>query len=218
MAKITLGPDFGILNDNISPAVSPYLSRAEKAIDFYNKNWDNSGTTKMMLALGKGPKKLLPNGTYVEGWPTNSEGIEIPPLPSLAATQLIDVIGFKPISEVSFVYSETAGNILVGGTLWRKIINNDPSLVRELRSRWLFVRAILNGAADFTGEIYRQVGLYSQVKLKTGIDPNKKFYLPTDVETEADGSVKGILEVYQNVPPTERKAAIVETFSWVLEF
>ena len=84
------------------------------------------------------------------------------------------------------------------------------------------------GVCTFANRTYRQVGLYSNLKVDTTVvsDPGSKtIFLPSEIK-KVEKTVSlydnrvydGILEVYQNKSTTTRSSEYKEMFAWVLEF
>lgn len=203
------------IHDEISFSVSPYVSRVNKAINFYKANIDRTLDTGLMLCIASGP---------AEGWPKVS-GTEIAPLPTLTTSQLMNPIGFKRIKSMRFAVSDDAGIYSVGGVLWRVITadSNEESieLARDLGARWVYIEAELNPDEMNVGDVYyRQFGLYSNLKINTEIVSDyasKQLFLPNEIE-RFGSNYNGVLEVFQNAAPVRRPSDYKEIFSWVLEF
>lgn len=203
------------IHDEISFSVSPYVSRVNKAINFFKDNIDKTQDKGLMLCIASGP---------AEGWPIIS-GTEIAPIPSLSASQLTNPIGFKRIKSIRFAVSDDAGIYSVGGVLW-KVITADTNeeciqLAKDLGARWLYIEAELNPDEMNVGDIYyRQFGLYSNLKIRTDLVPNyadRQLFLTNEIE-KFGSNYDGVLEVYQNAAPVRRPSDYKEIFSWVLEF
>ena len=202
---------------NISPAVSPYIARTKKAIEFFEANEDKTQQTGLMVCIAGGP------GDETD-WPSG------PPLPTLDTTQLTYVKGFKRYNEMYFVVPSTYGTLNIGNISWLKVDLIDPPdpnvwMSRYLnvinqQSRWLFVSALL-GAGEADTAAYKQVGLYSNLKVLG--DYNKDFFTPAEIsKTGTDVSnykYDGILELYQNKEHlVSRSSDLIDYFAWVLEF
>jgi len=202
---------------NISPAISPYIARTKKAIEFFEANENKALQTGLMMCIAGGP------GNETE-W---SGGV---PLPTLDTTQLSYVKGFKRYHEMYFVIPSTYGALNVGGISWLKVDLIDPPdpdiwMSRYLnvinqQSRWLFISAML-GAGEADTASYKQVGLYSNLKVIG--DYNKDFFTPAEIsKTGTDISnykYDGILELYQNTDSLiTRSSDMIDYFAWVLEF
>lgn len=201
--------------DEVSFSVSPYVSRVNKAIEFYKKNIVNNLDSGLMLCIASGPEG---------GWPT-VEGAELPPLPSLSTSQLTNPIGFKRFKNMRFVTSDDAGIYSVGGVLWKAItgdtIEENCAYAKELNARWIYVEAELEIDELNVGDVYyRQMGLYSDLKIRTDLVADyatKTVFLPSEI-IRTGPTYDGILEVYQNIAPMRRPTDYREIFSWVIEF
>ena len=216
--------------DAISLAISPYIARANKAVEFYKTNYNLTASKGLMMAIAEGP---ILEGTTSSGWPTDSTGAEVVPLPTLNTYDLDSVIGFKRVKTISFVIPDNTGNISVGGITWSKInsdsIDELTKLVYVKKSRWIYVDAELT-VSEFVNRTYRQVGLYSSLQVDTNViseneAQSRTLFLPSEIKriektvTLYDNRIyDGILEVYQNKSTTVRSNEYKELFSWVLEF
>ena len=214
--------------DAISLAISPYIARANKAVEFYTTNYNLTSDTGLMMAIAEGP---ILEGTIHSGWSVDSTGSEVVPLPSLNTYDLDNIIGFKRVSTINFVIPDNNGNLSVGGVTWSKINSDSLDELTRLayvkKSRWIYVDAELT-TSEFANRTYRQVGLYSNLKVDTTVvsDPGSKtIFLPSEIK-KVEKTVSlydnrvydGILEVYQNKSTTTRSSEYKEMFAWVLEF
>jgi len=203
--------------ENISTAISPYIARTKKAIEFYEANENKTLQTGLMMCIAGGP------GDETD-WPGAV------PLPTLSTTQLTYVKGFKRYNEMYFVVPSTGGSLNIGGISWQKVDLIDPpdpnvwmsrylNVLNQL-SRWIFISATL-GSGEADRASYKQIGLYSNLKVIN--DYNKDFFTPMEIsKTGTDISnykYDGILELYQNKESLViRSSDLVEYFAWVLEF
>lgn len=203
--------------NEIALAISPYVARVGKAIQFYKNNKDKTLDLGLMLCIAEGP---------VGGWP-EVEGDEFVPLPSLNTTQLTYPLGFKRFKSLDFVIANTEGDLSVGGLSWSKLTAGTDeelyALALSSGARWLYVEAELD-ISELAGEVYRQVGLFSDLKVDTTIATDyetRQLFLPSEMirtGSSPDYVYDGILEVYQNKYPVSRPAELKEIFTWVLEF
>ncbi|OQA44983.1 MAG: hypothetical protein BWY47_02129 [Bacteroidetes bacterium ADurb.Bin302] len=203
--------------NEISLAISPYVARTGKAIQFYMNNKDKTLDQGLMLCIAEGP---------TEGWPLVG-GTETAPIPSLSTKQLTLPIGFKRFKSMDFVISNTEGDLSVGGLNWTKLTaGTDAELYASAitnNSRWIYIEAELE-TSELAGETYRQVGLFSNLKIDTTVAPDyatRQLFLPSEIirtGTSPNYSYDGILEVYQNKYPVTRPVELKEIFTWVLEF
>lgn len=202
------------LNDVSLLAISPYIARVNKALEFYVNNNSKIDSAGLMLSIAQGPEL---------GW-SRVDDDEVPPLPSLNTKDLTNIIGFKRYNNMKMVVADATGNISVGGLIWKEVTG---ATLDELKlncklagARWVYVDAELaiNEFQDYT---YRQVGLYSHLAIDTTIAPgyaNTISFLPSQIKTITGLGYDGILEVYENRYPTVRPREMREIFSWVLEF
>lgn len=214
--------------DEITLAISPYIARTNKAIEFYSSNYNLLSNSCLMLSIAEGP---ILEGSTRSGWPTDSTGGEVVPLPSLNTVDLDNVIGFKRIKNINFVIPDSAGYVSVGGTTWSKLnsdtFDNLIKLVYVKKSRWIYIDAEMT-TVEFVNKTYRQVGLYSNLKIDTNavsdFATRQVFYPDEILQVEKTTSLydnrlyNGILEVYQNKAATVRSTEFKELFAYVLEF
>lgn len=215
------------VTDEVNLAISPYIARANKAIQFYKENQSMTTDAGLMLAIAEGP---LLDGTTKSGWPEDSNG-EVVPLPSLNTYDLDNVIGFKRVKNINFVIPDNNGYVSVGGVTWSKLTSDTyddlVKLVYVKKSRWIYIDAELT-TTEFVNKTYRQSGLYSSLHINTDEVTdyaNRTIFQPYEIEYVTKSTTlydnrtyNGVLEVYQNVKATQRSADYKELFSWVLEF
>lgn len=204
--------------NEISMAVSPYVARSKKAIEFYKANKDkNTNTGGLFLAVGNGPD---------EGWEEEATGGN-PPLPDLSDYEIENIQCFKRYRNMFFVISNASGKINVGDMNWSKIKNTgDESKyytdVINQGSRWIYIDFEIASDELISGKI-RQIGVYSYLKLIEGVDVSKTFFNKTDIlqlDTSPTSKRKydGILELIQNKEAYEKPNEGKEVFAFVLEF
>jgi len=201
----------------ISLAISPYISRTAKAIQFYKNNKNKNSEKGLMMCIAEGPSN---------GWQI-IDGIENVPLPTLDTKQLLNPIGFKRFKNMYFVVPSNSGKIFVGGIEWSKIFAESEEALYDSvfanNARWIYIEAELQ-PTEFVGETYRQVGLYSDLKINTSVVTDyatRETFLPSEIVRSGSASnyiYDGILEVYQNKAATRRPVELKEVFSWILEF
>jgi len=207
------------LNANAATtAISPYVARTKKAIEFFEANEDKTQQTGLMICIAGGPGD-------------ETDWVGGAPLPSLSTTQLTYVKGFKRYREMYFVVPSASGSLNVGGVAWTKVPlvePYDPDVwmsrylnVLEQHSRWIYIDATFGpGEADTAS--YKQVGLYSNLKIIVD-DYTKEFFTPAEISKSgvdlSNYKYDGILELYQNKPSlVTRSGDLLEYFAWVLEF
>ena len=196
--------------------VATYASHVGKAINFF------FNTPNLMFAIGRStPWGDLP-GEHSEDQLIDDNN---PPYPSLDATDIFEIIGYKRCTNKYFVIpDETSPEPIVDGVHWRKIsLDTVPSdeeaaklllidKVKTYKARWIYLDFQLD-PNDFVGFTYRQIGLYSDLKILPPATQSMKIYTPDLIQT---GS--GILEVVQNRKPVARQIDQRELVSVVLEF
>ena len=178
--------------------VSTYKSHVSRAWSFYND------TPNIMFGIGKN----VP-------WPDENN----PPDPSIDKDGLDELIGLKRINMKKFVIPDpTNGTIIIDGVRW-KIIEADPTIsgdtlynaVRRNNARWVYVQVMLE-ESDFINVSYREIGLYSRMVLKSGVNTSNLVYKPTDF------SDLGILEVWKTREPIYRTSGQREELTLIMEF
>lgn len=196
--------------------VATYASHVGKAINFF------FNTKNIMFAIGRStpwgelPDEQISNSLIDE---------QHPPYPSLDATVVDEIIGYKRYNNMYFVIpDETSPEPIVDGVHWRKIALTNPptdeaaakaALIDEVKmqkARWIYLDFQLD-PNDFVGFTYRQIGLYSDLVIVPPATNAMKTYYPGDIQT---GS--GILEVVQNRSPITRQIDQRELVAVVLEF
>lgn len=201
--------------DEISVAVSPYIARTHKAIEFYTKHINPNEDCGLYLCLGAGP---------IDGWEN-----ELPDMPSLSLCEIENPIKFKPYSKMYFVNSDVDGKINVGGLSWSRVNfseNQDEyfnNVINNL-SRWIYIEFDINRNDIIEGKI-RQVGVYSNLKLGTDISGKRIEYNPNILYNPNDFAVvndnirtfDGILELVQNKIAYSKDNS-KEIYSYILEF
>lgn len=200
--------------DQVSIAISPYVGRAQKAIDFYKNNMDLATKDgSLFLALAHGPEK---------GWVNDT-----PELPNLNTMELDDVFKFIRYNKMYFVKSDIDGKINVGNLTWTKVSygNNEEEYFRNVRNagaRWLYVEFNTNEDTDITvaDNTVRQIGIYSDLKLNESADPSKTVFLPEHIakitDTMDNRYFDGVLTLIQN--KSTYQATSFSTYSFIIEF
>lgn len=177
--------------------VATYKSHVSRAWAFYQD------TPNIMFAIGR-----------TTAWDNENN----PPPPVLDKDELDEVIGYKRFGTMKFVIPDSEGLITVDGVRWTEVtvdpgIPDDTIYKAALRenSRWVYVETILE-PEDFTGQTYRQIGLYSRIELDEGVSESEEIYIPAQIEDH------GILEVYQNRRPIYRQIDQRELVALIIEF
>lgn len=196
--------------------VATYQSHTGKAINwFFNTN-------NLMFGIGRstpwGEKPGESGGTVLIDE-------KHPPYPSLDATEVEEIIGYKKINNKYFVVpDDTSVEPIVDGVKWRKIAVQNPSpdpevakaeliaLVKQEKARWVYMDCFLD-PTDFVGFTYRQIGIYSDLKILPPATNSMTVFQPEHIQ-----SGSGILEVVQNRSPITRQIDMRELVAVVLEF
>lgn len=196
--------------------VATYASHVGKAINFFYN------TPNLVFAIGRS----TPWGELA-GETSDTSTIDDlhPPYPSLDSTEIDEVIGYKRYQNKYFVIpDESSTEPIVDGVHWRKIqlevTPQDPDAaksqliakVKQNKARWIYMDFQLD-PNDFVGFTYRQIGLYSDVKILPPATQSMTIYNAEHIEK---GS--GILEVIQNRAPVTRQIDQRELVAVVLEF
>lgn len=196
--------------------IATYASHVGKALNFF------FNTNNLMFAIGRStPWGELP----AEQASTSLIDDLHPPYPSLDATEVTEIIGYKRLHSKYFVIpDESSPEPIVDGVHWRKILLQNPptdeleyknaltELVKTHKARWIYMDFQID-PNDFVGFTYRQIGLYSDLKILSPATQSMKIYSPEHIQT---GS--GILEVLQNRSPVTRQIDQRELIAVVLEF
>lgn len=154
----------------------------------------------------------LPNVYFALGrttpWDGETDVNFSAPLPSVEATKLDELIGMKRVDVKSLVYPDDEGTVIYRDQAWRKISADEAV---KLGAHWVYIEAsILYDELPATA--YRQIGVFSRVKLNDGVGVNKSVLLPEDI------SDTGILEVLDQRKVVTRNEDSRDTFSMIIEF
>lgn len=134
---------------------------------------------------------------------------QYPPVPR-NTDSLKEIIGYKRVEFCSLVApDDAAGTLEYRGTKWR--IVSDSEAV-EMGARWVYISTELTYNELPITDPYRQVGVYTGLKLAEGVNPAKYAVLPEEVESN------GLLEVIDNRKPIYRDADVKEKIKIILEF
>lgn len=207
-----------------SLAISPYISRAQKALYFYQNAMNKGDSSELMLAIGRGVERVDLNGSTYE-W----ENPDKPPIPTLDTTQVSNILGFKRYSEMSFVIpDDNINDFNLSGISWRRLVANTEEdlyqTVLDESCRWIYILTELEPtellfAVDDTDKYFRQCGLYSHLKLNSGVDSSADVFTLDDIQVKTStGEPDAVLEVIENRVAALRQTASTEVFAWILEF
>lgn len=201
--------------DEVSIAVSPYIARCNKAFKFYiDHKTITENNTGLYLAVASG---------------TANDWLNSVPLPSLATYDLNNIQIFIRHRNMYMVKDDVDGNLSVGSSnlgdhMWSKIDqgSNDNEYFANVianRSRWVYVDFEIKTNYAIPNVI-RQFGIYSYLKLITGIDPTLEYYSPNAIQQLSTGPRKynGILELVHNKEAYMKSSEVKEILAYVLEF
>lgn len=153
----------------------------------------------------------LPNVYFALGktspWDNeNAEGF-VPPAPSMDATTLEELVGMKKVSTKSLVYPDDNGTIIYRDQTWRKVTVDEAIM---LGAHWVYIETSML-YTDFPVTAYRQIGVFSRVKLNAGVSQSKEVLLPADI------SNVGVLEILDQRKVVTRNEDSRDTFSMIVE-
>lgn len=172
-----------------------HISRAK---DFYNKD-------SIYMAIGKANPW---DASSVVDYDTTKDYDNYPPAPA-NTDDLLEVIGYKKVEFRSLVVPDENGQLEYRGTKW-KIVSEENAVTEG--ARWVYISTTLTYNELPTNMPYRQVGVYTGLKVKAGVDVNKYALIPAEVDDE------GILEVLDNRKPVFRDNDVREQIKIILEF
>ena len=154
----------------------------------------------------------LPNVYFALGrtspWDGENEEDFSAPLPSVETTELDELIGMKRVDVKSLVYPDDEGTVIYRDQAWRKISAEEAI---KLGAHWVYIEAsILYDELPATA--YRQIGVFSRVKLNEDMSSNPSILLPEDI------SNVGVLEILDQRKVVTRNEDSRDTFSMIIEF
>lgn len=146
-------------------------------------------------------------------WPGELEAAQLKmdysvPLPSIDATNLDELIGMKKVNTKSLVVPDPDGTVIYRDKVWRRITPEDAI---RLQSHWVYIEASIY-YDELPDTNYREIGVYSRVKLKDGVSPLKAVILPEEIEDT------GVLEIIDYRKVVTRNEDTKDTFSMIVEF
>lgn len=154
----------------------------------------------------------LSNVYFALGKPSPWEGETEPdfsaPLPSVDATELEDLIGMKRVDVKSLVVPDEEGTVVYRDQTWRKI-SADEAI--QLGAHWVYIEASIL-YDELPAVAYRQIGVFSRVKLNDEVPASKSILLPEDIKNV------GILEILDQRKVVTRNEDSKDTFSMIIEF
>lgn len=138
---------------------------------------------------------IPPGGTVVITYTPHREAEDT------EATQLIEPIGFRPVTEVGFVFEDAAN-----GTIQLTSGRYSPSVAPtpELYTRTSY------DYEDGMNSTIRELALYMDTAVKPGLPAGQQYFAPSEIAST------GILLALQHLPPLRRDNAVKQTFEFVL--
>ncbi|MNW28265.1 hypothetical protein D3C74_50870 [compost metagenome] len=146
---------------------------------------------------------------FAIGHPDPWEGDDnLPPAPTINATDIESVVGYKKVETIYLVVPDENGSIQYRDSRWR-IVPADQAVTES--ARWVYIDCYLR-YDELPLTDYRQLGVFSRLEKAEGIPTGKMALLPNEV------AKKGILEVIDNRKKTSRQLDQKEQLSIVIEF
>ena len=179
-------------------AICTLKGHVSRAMDFYNKEG-------LFFAIAK-PTQWSEDS--VDTFDPSIDYEQNPPAPK-NTDELIDIIGYKRVEFRALVVQDPEGSLEYRNTRWRIVPYDDA--VKE-GARWVFISSELVYNELPCTVPYRQVGLFSGVKLKDDVNPSLYAVLPDQVKDS------GLLEVIDNRKPVYRDVDVKDKIKLVLEF
>lgn len=174
-------------------AIATTLSHVSRALDFFN-------TASIYFAIGKSTPWEDPENPEIND--------DNPPEPNVDDSDLQEIIGFKRVESIYMVVPDDSGEIIYRDTRWKAI---PADQAKAKGAKWVYIESTIRYDELPLGR-YRQVGVYTNIKLKSGVSPSKFNLLPSEVEDH------GLLEVIDNRTDSNRQIDQREVLSLVLEF
>lgn len=180
-------------------AICTLQGHVSRAIDFYNKD-------DMFVCIGKSSPWTSDD---MDSYDDSRDYEQYPPAPKNTDV-MKEVIGYKRIEFRSLVVQDDVnGTLEYRGTKWRIVPITDAL---EEGARWVYISTELSYNELPTTLPYRQVGVYTGLKLNDGVNPAIYAVLPDQVKST------GILEVIDNRKPVYRDSDVREKIKLILEF
>lgn len=160
-----------------------------RALDFYNKS-------DIYMGIGK-----------TTPW---DEGESSPPTP-VNTDSLQEVAGYKKVESKFLVIPDDTGTgeLTYQNQRW-KIVPYDQAL--EKGARWVYISTYIAYSEFPTDLVYRQIGVFTGLKVKPGVESSSYALTPDQV------SDPGIGEALDNRTPIYREADQRERLTLVIEF
>lgn len=180
-------------------AITTMIAHVSRAIDFYNKD-------SIYFCIGK---KTEWSADDIDNFSSSVNYDLNPPVPKSTDT-MKEIIGYKKVEFKAIVKpDEENGTIDYRNTKWR-IVSADKAI--EEGARWVYMSSVLLYEELPTESAYREIGLYTDLKVRNGISSDKYALLPNEV------SDSGMLQVIDYRKPIYRDTDVKENLKIILEF
>lgn len=167
-------------------AITTVGAHVSRALDFFDKK-------DIYFAIGK-----------TSPWEDDNN----PPSPNSDMTSLDEIIGFKKLDSIQLVIPDDSGTISYRESNWKSVSKEDAY---TKKAKWVYIEATIRYDELPLG-FYRQIGVYTGLVPKEGVDSGKTALLPDEVENP------GILEVVDNRKPSNRLEDQKEKLTMIIEF
>lgn len=180
-------------------AITTLKSHVSRAIDFFNND-------SIYFAIAKPTVWTLDDlGNRYD----SSVDYDVNPPTPYNTDDLISIIGYKKAEYKSLVVQDDTGTLEYRGTKWRSV---SASEAMDLGARWVYLSTELAYDELPIDNPYRQVGVFTGLTLKAGVNANTYAHEPEDI------SDQGILQVIDNRKPVYRDTDVREKIKIILEF
>lgn len=130
-----------------------------------------------------------------------------PPTPGIESV-VEELVGFKRVESKYFVVPDENGEITYKDSRWA-IVPAEEAVSRG--ARWVYLNCFIAFSELPTDISYRQIGVYSGMKISEGYESVYALYPENVVDT-------GVLEIIDNRKPIYRSADLREQLSIIIEF
>lgn len=135
-------------------------------------------------------------------WGTGDGAWVSPPSEDAAATELLNEIGRREASEVSYVVPDSGGDIVLPTGVYSRSVT--PTNHLYVSTNFDF--------ADASSSVIREIGLFVGTEVIGGLPVGQKYFVPAEVDAP------GRLLHLENLAPIFRSPAIRENFEVVITF
>lgn len=167
-------------------AINTNGSHVSRALDFYNKD-------SIYFCIGKSA-----------AWPDETT----PPDPSITATDISEIIGFKKVEVKQLVIPDPDGTITYRSSKWSVV---SPANALAQGAKYVYLKTVIQ-YNDLPVGYYRQVGLYSNLIPAVGVPAGQYNLLPSEVAN------RGILEALDNRIAAYHALDGRDTLSIIIQF